>query len=306
MAAIALVSVSASALAGPIQWTSVDNLVAASASLQDTFDRGLKRVGGYAGSAGAGHVSPYSYLTVQATMVTTAQKDAYNAAIGEVQADVFSKTAEEYFGEEYVNAQNAMDVAVDQYVAAATPLAVANHINNMAQQVQLSGDAVQGQQLQAYVTNNNVLMTQTDVVDYNNSLSILQGAADQFAGVAAVYNDPQLVQNFQSMADADGVDFLNADSLFLDRIEDPVAFTGYQAALVVDFTSMNSTMYVQDISTKLVTTEFLNQAGNQSGFYVTGPTQDSITSCQFVQNSTIFQTYQSQDPNMPCYIEPGA
>lgn len=295
---------SASALAGPVQWTSVDNLVAASGSLAQTFDIGLKRVGGYTGSAGAGHVSPDGYLEVAATLVTTAQKDAYNAAIGEVQADIFSKTAEEYFGEEYVNAQNAMDAAVDQYVAAATPLAVATHISNMAQQVQLSGDAVQGQQLQAYVTTNNVLMTQTNVVDYNNSLTVLQDSADQFAAVAAVYNDPQLIQNFQSMADADGVDFLNADALFLDRIEDPIAFTGYQAALVVDFTSMNSTMYVQDISSKLVTTEFLNQAGVQSAFYLTGPSQDITTTCSVVQNGTIFQTYQSQDVNMPCYIEP--
>lgn len=295
---------SASALAGPIQWTSVDNLVAASGSIATTLDKGIKRVGGYTGSAGAGHVSPYSYLSVEATMLTSAQKDAYNAAIGEVQNDIFQKTAEEYFGEEYVNAQNAMDAAVDTYVAAVTPLAVATHISNMAQQVQLSGDAVQGQQLQAYVTNNNVLMTQTNVVDYNNSMQALQGAADQFAAVAAVYNDPQLIQNFQSMADADGVDFLNADALFLDRIEDPVAFTGYAAAMVVDFTSMNSTMYVQDISTKLVTTEFLNQAGAQSAFYTTGPTQDITTTCAIVQNGTIFQTYQSQDVNMPCYIEP--
>ena len=303
---MSLVLASGSAVAGPVQWNSVDNLVAASGSLAQTFDIGLKRVGGYTGNAGAGLVSPDGYLEVPATLVTTAQKDAYNAAIGEVQNDVFQKTAEEYFGEEYVNAQNAMDAAVDSYVAAATPLAVATHISNMAQQVQLSGDAVQGQQLQAYVTNNNVLMTQTNVVDYNNSLTVLQDSADQFAAVAAVYNDPQLIQNFQNMADNDGVDFLNADALFIDRIEDPVAFTGYQAALVVDFTSMNSTMYVQDISANIVTTEFLNQSGLQSGFYTTGPTQDSITSCEFVQNATIFQAYQSQDPNMPCYLEPGA
>ena len=300
---IALALVSGSAVAGPVQWNSVDNLVTATASLQDTFDRGLKRVGGYASSAGAGHISPDGYLEVSATLVTTAQKDAYNAAIGEVQNDIFSKTAEEYFGEEYVNAQNAMDAAIDTYVAAATPLAVATHISNMAQQVQLSGDAVQGQQLQAYVTNNNVLMTQTNVVDYNNSLVVLQDAADQFAGVAAVYNDPQLIQNFQSMADADGVDFLNADGLFLDRIENQ-NITGMQAALVVDFTSMNSTMYVQDVAANLVTTEFLNQAGANSTFYLTGPTQDINTTCSTVQNGTIFQTYQTQDPDMPCFIEP--
>ena len=301
--AMTLALVSGSALAGPIQWTSVDNLVTASGSIATTLDKGIKRVGGYSGSAGAGHISPNGYLEVTATLLTEAQKDAYNAAIGEVQNDIFQKTAEEYFGEEYVNAQAAMDVAVSEYVAAVTPIAVAQHVNNMATQVQFSGDAVEGQQLQAYVTNNNVLMTTGQVDAYNNTLTALQDAADQFAGVAAVYNDPQMISNFQSMADADGVDFLNADGLFLDRIENQ-NITGMQAALVVDFTSMNSTMYVQDVAANLVTTEFLNQAGVNSTFYLTGPTQDINTTCSTVQNGTIFQTYQTQDPDMPCFIEP--
>ena len=300
-----LVLASGSAVAGPVQWNSVDNLVTASGSIATTLDKGIKRVGGYAGSAGAGHISPNGYLEVEATLLTEAQKNAYNAAIGEVQNDIFQKTAEEYFGEEYVNAQAAMDAAVDSYVAATTPIAVAQHVNNMATQVQFSGDAVEGQQLQAYVTNNNVLMTTGQVDAYNNTLTALQDAADQFAGVAAVYNDPQMISNFQSMADADGVDFLNADGLFLDRIENQ-NITGMQAALVVDFTSMNSTMYVQDVAANLVTTEFLNQAGANSTFYLTGPTQDITTTCAVVQNGTIFQTYQTQDPDMPCFIEPAA
>ena len=302
--AMTLALVSGSALAGPIQWSSVDNLVTASGSIATTLDKGIKRVGGYTGQASGGVLSPDGYLEVSATLLTEAQKDAYNAAIGEVQNDIFQKTAEEYFGEEYVNAQAAMDVAVSEYVAAVTPIAVAQHVNNMATQVQFSGDAVEGQQLQAYVTNNNVLMTTGQVDAYNNTLTTLQDAADQFASVAAVYNDPQLIQNFQSMADNDGVDFLNADGLFLDRIEDPASFTGYNAALVVDFTSMNNTYYVQDISANITTTEFLNQSGVNSAFYLTGPTQDINTTCSTVQNGTIFQTYQTQDPDMPCFIEP--
>ena len=301
--AMTLALVSGSVLAGPIQWTSVDNLVLSSGSIATTLDKGLKRVGGYAGSAGAGLISPNGYLEVEATLLTQAQKDAYNAAIGEVQTDIFQKTAEEYFGEEYEAASVAMDAAVDQYVAAVTPIAVAQHVNNMATQVQFSGDAVEGQQLQAYVTNNNVLMTTGQVDAYNNTLTALQDAADQFAGVAAVYNDPQLIQNFQSMADADGVDFLNADGLFLDRIENQ-GISSYAAALIVDFTTMNATYYVQDISANIQTTEFLNQAGANSTFYLTGPTQDINTTCSTVQNGTIFQTYQTQDPDMPCFIEP--
>ena len=300
---MSLALVSGSALAGPVQWNSVDNLVNASSSIATTLDVGLRRVGGYTAQASNGVVSPNGYLEVEALLLTETQKNAYNAAVIDVQADIFMKTASEYFGEEYEASQAAMDAAIDTYVAAATPLAVAQHVSNMAAQVQISGDAVEGQQLQAYVTNNNILMTTGQVDEYNNSLTTLQDAADLFAGVAAVYNDPQLISNFQSMADADGVDFLNADSLFFDRIENQ-AITGMAAAVVVDFTSMNSTMYVQDVSANIQTTEFLNQAGNTSAFYLNGPTQNINTTCSTVQNGTIFQTYQTQDPDMPCFIEP--
>lgn len=302
---MSLALVSGSALAGPVQWTSVDNLVAASGSIATTLNAGIRRVGGVQSGVGvaSGNITPNGYLEVEAVLLTEQQRLAYNQAVGEVQLDIFQKTAAEYFGEEYEAAGVAFSNAVDAYVNAVTPIATAQHINNMAAQVQVSGDAVQGQQLQAFLNNNNVLMTTGQTDAYNNSLTVLQDAADHYAGVAAVYSDPQLVSNFQTMADADGVDFLNADSLFFDRIENQ-GITGMAAALVVDFTSMNSTMYVQDLSFNIQTTEFFNQAGNASTFFQQGPTQNIDTTCSIVQNGTIFQTYQGQDPNMPCYSAP--
>ena len=107
---LALVS---SVLAGPIQWSSVDNLVTAS-SIATTLDKGIKEKV-VIQVVQVLFISPNGYLEVEATLLTEAQKNAYNAAIGEVQNDIFQKTAEEYFGEEYVNAQAAMDVAVSEY-----------------------------------------------------------------------------------------------------------------------------------------------------------------------------------------------
>jgi len=300
--ATTLALVSGSVLAGPVQWNSVDNLVNTSASITTTLNAGIKRVAGYTGQAANGVVSPNGYLEVSATLLTEAQKDAYNAAILEVQADIFQKTAAEYFGEEYVASQAAMQAAVDSYTQAVTPIAIANHINNMATQVQLSGDAIEGQQLQAYVTNNTVLMSTNQIDTYNNSLTALQDAADQFAAVAVVYNDPARIESFQINADLNGVDFLNADAVFLDRIENQ-GLTGFNAGVVVDFTSTASLLLVEDISVAIQTTEFLNQAGANDFFYTTGPTQDPSTLCSIV-NGVITGTFQNTDPDMPCYVEP--
>jgi hypothetical protein len=301
--AAALVLANGSAVADPIQWTSVDNLVNASGSISATLNAAIKRVGGTEAQVGGGAVTPNGYLEVDAVLLKAAQIDDYNAALLEVQNDIFSKTAAEYFGEQYSLSQAAFAATVDQFVAAVTPIATAQHINSMASQVQFSGDAVEGQQLQQFINNNpGVFMTTENMTMFNDSLTVMQDAADTFAAVAAVYNDQQLIDNFQFNADANGVDFLNADNVFLDRIENQ-AFTGYDAAVVVDFTSVASLMLIQDISTNIQTTEFLNQAGANTDFYTTGPTQNTETTCNIVFNGGL-QTWQTTDPDMPCYIEP--
>lgn len=295
---------SGSALAGPVQWNSVDNLVTASGSINTTLDAAIKRVGGVQSGIGvsAGNITPDGFLETSATLLTSAQQDAYNLAVLEVTADVFSKTAAEYFAEEYETAGISFSEAVDAFVNATTAIAIASHVGNMATQVQTSGDAIQGQQLQAYVQNNSVLITTAELDAFNNSQTALQDAADQYAAVAAVYNDAQMISNFQTNADLNGVDFLNADSVFLDRIENQ-GLTGFQAGVVVDFTSTASLMLVEDISANIETTNFFVNAGATSFFYTQGPTQDVDTTCSVV-NGVLTGTFQNEDPAMPCYIEP--
>ena len=281
----------------------MDNLVTASGSISATLDAAIKRSGGTQAHVFGGTVTPDGYLEVPAVLLGEAQINDYNNALLAVQNDVFQKTAQEYFTEQYTVSNQAFQASVDQFVQAITPLAIAQHVGNMANQVQLSGDAVEGQQLQAYINNTpSAFLTTNDMTAFNNSMTAMQDAADQFSAVAAVYNDQQLIDNFQFNADSNGVDFLNADNVFLDRIENQ-ALSGYAAAVIVDFTSTASLLLVQDISTNIETTTFLNQAGANSAFYLTGPTQDISTNCNIVDNANAFP-YQSEDPDMPCYIQP--
>lgn len=302
--AMTLALVSGSVLAGPMQWNSVDDLVNTSSSIHTTLNAAIKRVSGAQGGVGvaAGNVTPNGYLETSATLLSNEQVGAYNIAVLDVQADVFQKTAQEYFTEEYEAAGISFGAAVDAFVDATTQIAIASHVMDMAAQVQASGDAIQGQQLQAYVMDGNVLISNTEQDAFNNAQTALQDAADQYAAVAAVYNDQQLIDNFQFNADANGVDFLNADSVFLDRIENQ-ALTGYNAAVVVDFTTTASLQLVQDISVNIQTTEFFNQAGANDFFYTQGPTQDADAKCSVV-NGALTGTWQTEDPTMPCYLEP--
>ena len=281
----------------------MDNLVTASGSISATLDAAIKRSGGAQALVPGGTVTPNGYLEVPAVLLGEAQINDYNNALLAVQNDIFQKTATEYFTEQYSVSQAAFQASVDQFVQAITPLAIAQHVGNMATQVQFSGDAVEGQQLQAYINNTpSAFLTTNDMTAFNDSMTAMQDAADTFSAVAAVYSDPQLIDNFQFNADANGVDFLNADGVFLDRIENQ-AITGYAAAVVVDFTSAAALYLVQDISTNIDTTTFFNQAGVNSAFYLTGPTQDISTNCNIVDNANAFP-YQSDDPDMPCYIQP--
>jgi hypothetical protein len=302
--ALTLALVSGSVLAGPMQWNSVDNLVNTSTSINTTLNAAMKRVSGAQGGVGvsAGNVTPNGYLETSATLLSNEQVGNYNIAILDVQADIFSKTAQEYFAEEYEAAGISFGAAVDAFVDATTQIAIASHVMNMATEVQASGDAIKGQQLQAYVLDGNVLISSAEQDAFNNSQTALQDAADQYAAVAAVYNDATMIQSFQTNADLNGVDFLNADSVFLDRIENQ-GITGFNAGVVVDFTSTAALYLVEDISANIQTTEFFNQAGTNDFFYITGATQDPNTLCSVV-NGVKTGTWQADDPTMPCYLEP--
>lgn len=281
----------------------MDNLVTASGSISATLDAAIKRSGGAQALVPGGTVTPDGYLEVPAVLLGEAQINDYNNALIAVQNDIFQKTAQEYFTEQYSVSQAAFQASVDQFVTAVTPIAMAQHVGNMATQVQTSGDAIEGQQLQAYINNTpSTFLTSNDMTAFNDSMTAMQDAADTFSAVAAVYSDQQLIDNFQFNADSNGVDFLNADSVFLDRIENQ-AITGYAAAVVVDFTSAAALYLVQDISTNIDTTTFFNQAGANGAFYLSGPTQDINTTCSIVASSGAI-VYQNEDPDMPCYVEP--
>jgi len=293
--AMSLALVSSSVLAGPVQWNSVDSLVNASESIKTTLNVGIRRIGGAGDVAAVGGIAQDDGF-LQPVYMSEAQKNAYNVAVGDVTTDIFNKTATEYLAEQSVLAQENFSAAVDAFILAASPFIQATYVNALAAQVQTSGDAIQGQQLQSYLQNNNVLITSQHVTDYNSSLDTVELAAEVWGTVEAVYQDPNRVAALQAGADASNLDFLNADDLFLDR------FSEFNESAAIVFTSgVNAgTIMFVDVASNLMTTAEIIDVGAVSDFYTTGPTQDENVLCEFTNG------WQSNDSTMPCYVAPPA
>jgi len=263
------VSVSGQALAEAQSWTTIDNLVNASGNIVTTFDGGIKAISGTLEYAPVGGImqdgSLYQHHMKQEDV------DAYNLAVMDVTVDNYSLTAAEYLAEQATQAQGNLDAAVDQYVNAASIFIEATRVAEMAQTAQETGDATQAQAVQDYVNTNNVLITTADVTEYNEALDTVELAAETWATIEAVYQNGNAVQELQMQADQFGVDFANANDMYLDR------FNMVNQSAVVDFSNASGqiAMAVIDVSLNLKTIEEMNMAGEQGGFYTTGPTQNA-------------------------------
>ena len=261
-------SVSGQALAEAQSWTTIDNLVNASGNIVTTFDGGIKAIAGTLEYAPVGGIMQDGSLHQH--HMKQEDVDAYNLAVMDVTVDDYSLSAAEYLAEQATQAQGNLNAAVDQYVNAASIFIEATRVSQLAQQAQETGDATQAQAVQDYVNTNNVLITTADVTEYNEALDTVELAAETWATIEAVYQNGDAVQELQMQADQFGVDFANANDMYLDR------FNMVNQSAVVDFSNASGqiAMAVIDVSLNLKTIEEMNMAGETGGFYTTGPTQN--------------------------------
>ena len=135
-------------------------------------------------------------------------------------------------------------------------------INDMAESAQESGDAVEAQEVQAYIANNDIEITDVHVDAYNESLDTVEETAQTFAAFVAVQNDEVLVQDMQEEVDMMGEDFMNAYDATFD------SSTGYAT---LSFHTSNVVM-MYSLEGAFVSAADVLGAGQDGGFYQTGPT----------------------------------
>ena len=216
------------------QASEIENLLSTSGSIRDTFDLGIKTVGGQLSYGNVGGISPEM---AQNAFLTQDQATAYNNALVAMKQANTSMTAEEYYSGQVDTAMDNLSTAVDNYVDASVQLITAVQVNDMASQATTTEKAVE---LQTYVTNNELSITEEDVTNYNDALEMVETASQVSASYIAIANDQELLGDAQAQA-----------------------------------VSLNSNIITLDVSGYLKTAEEVLASGQDSTFYTTSPTGDS-------------------------------
>lgn len=250
---LACLSVSAQSL-------DVSNLVNASQSIVDTFDQGIQRVSALQVLSEQGLISPDG--VVDDSKLTYEQAQAYNNALQMTTEAVYTMSANEFVNEQVDEARVELNTAISAFVGASEVLITAVTVNDMAEEVQESGDAVQAQEMQSFIANNDVEITDVHVDVYNESLDAVEETAQTFAAFVAVQNDEGLMQDMQAEVDMMGNDFMNAYDATFDSSTGLASLSFHTTNVVL--------MYSLDGA--FVSAAEVLGAGQDGSFYQTGPT----------------------------------
>ena len=238
----------------------VNNLVDASQSIVDTFDSGIQRVSALEVLAMQGLIAPDS--VVDDSKLTYEQAQAYNNALQMTTEAVYTMSASEFVDEQVDEAKVELNTAISAFVGASEVLITAVTVNSMAEEVQESGDAVQAQEIQSFIANNDVEITDVHVDVYNDSLDTVEETAQTFAAFVAVQNDEGLVQDMQAEVDMMGEDFMNAYDAAFDSSTGLASLSFHTTNVVLMYSLEGAFVSAADVL----------GAGQEGKFYQDGPT----------------------------------
>lgn len=164
----------------------IQQLIDASASIIDTVDQGHYAVQGLSYYAGIGGIAPVD--TIDQAILTQEQMTAYNTALASVTNAVFYNT-QMLLQDAHEAEMVQLETAVDDFVAATTSMITVVNIFEMASS---ANTVTEQQQVQDYIQDNNVQLTQTQVDNYNQSLESVQTHAINAAAFLAASNNESL------------------------------------------------------------------------------------------------------------------
>jgi hypothetical protein len=249
-------------LSASVQASEIDNLITTSSEIRATFDMGIKTIAGQATYAQKGGIS-VDGMAMDAYL-SQSKAEAYNVALAKVSTMNTTISAQEYFDTQAERAFDNLDSAISTYIEASGQLISAVQINQMASEVATTESATE---LKTYVANNDLSITNEQVESYNESLSLVETAAQEAAAFTAIAADVTLVDSAQSQADALGQSFSFVEDSFYS-----------QGAFTVQLQSGDIGL---DVSGYLKTALDVLAMGEYSAFYDAGPTSND---CFFSTN----------------------
>jgi hypothetical protein len=193
-----------------------------------------------------------------------------------------------------------MHTAVDDFVLASVAVLEVVKINEMTAQAIAAGDVATAENLQTYIANNDVRLSQQEVADFNTSLDIVETSVTTYAAFQTVATNDSLKAELESAsADIQG-SADQAAGMFYDSASQVVGITFAQTTDTqtnfIDASISVSQLVAFDNSSFL-------QTGANTQFYQQGPTQNpncllnttDLTSC------TRRQSYSGPPPNQLLY-----
>jgi hypothetical protein len=255
-AAVVLATVSVQASASEI-----DNLINSSQNIRATFKNGIQAVGGLYTSAQTGGIAKTG--VTDPGLITKAQQDAYNNAVLQFQnaSYTWNPNAEQYFQDQSQQAMVDVSAAVDAFVEASYAVIQVATVNEMAQVAANAPDSRQAIALQEYTEVNDVLLDDTEVSTYNDSLQAVEVAAQTAAAYMAVAQDATLLQSANDSAFAMNVTYQESSSSFFDAAS---------GTLTVYWNDQQSMAVIQLQDYYVLNTDVL-QRGQDSMFFRTSP-----------------------------------
>ena len=199
------------------QTDTVQDLIDASSSIIDTVDLGHYAVQGLNYYAGVGGIAPTD--TIDQALITQLQMTNYNDALSAVQNAVYYNT-QALLQDAHETEMVQLESAVDDFVAATTSLIT---VVNVFEQASNADTVQEQQQLQDYIQDNNVGLTQTQVDNYNNSLESVQTHAINAAAFLAASNNEALTSSNDDVAEAYNVN-LSSMTVAYNAVQDGITF----------------------------------------------------------------------------------
>lgn len=206
-----------------IAWSQTDSagtiqqLIDASSSIIDTVDLGHYAVQGLNYYATVGGIAPTD--TIDQALITQLQMTNYNDALSAVQNAVYYNT-QALLQDAHENEMTQLSDAVDDFVAATTSMITVVNIFEMASEA----DTVQEQQqMQDYIQDNNVMLTQTQVDNYNTSLEDVSNHAINAAAYLAASQNEALTSSNDSVAASYNIN-VSTMTVSYNAIQDGITF----------------------------------------------------------------------------------
>ena len=202
-----------------------------------------------------GGIAPDGVL--QAGYITFENMAAYNDALTAVQQTQFY-SAEDFVRNNQDTAQQNMEGAVDDFVAATLAIVEILAIQEQAEIASNTGSIADQEALQDFISTNEVFLTETEIQEYNSAITEIEQYGNQYASFTAVLSNDEYMAEFQSARD----DYNNS---FLDAV---LAFDAVAGQMTLGWD--NVTVAV-DMSQYYKTADEYYLAGQGTSFYTTSP-----------------------------------